>query len=517
MSEFQTNDDGYIAPSDHNITAIKNKLNAIGSGFCLAKWNQITLHLGTGMIHSCHHPVPHKIPLDEIRATPLALLNTSVMKAARKEMLANRKPKECDYCWRIETNDGNSDRYLKSIEPWALPTFDRTRQLTGDEDVFPSYLEVSFGNTCNMKCTYCGPEFSSMWVEDLKEHGPVKLNEGTPFTSWANGWQDLDSLNYRNRDTNPYLDTFWEIFPEVYPHLKVYRITGGEPLLNKELFKTLDWIKANPNPDLDLAINSNLAVPDKLWNRFVDAIVYLKDNKCLKKVSVFTSVEGWGSRAEYGRTGLDFGLFQSRYEQLCALGNINAVIMATYNIFSVTSFQQLLEWHLDLKAKYNPNNAVWSTEIKTGFNLLPGDSAVARRERNPHHATVVSIDIPYLRHPAPLDVQYVDDDLVEQYMLPTLDYMSKNVTNNSWSRHQGFEEHELEKLKRIIVNRLHFKNKGQTDRHDVEIQNAAFYDFVNDMDRRNKTDFCSVFPEMIPFYERCKHAREKLRNDSASI
>jgi hypothetical protein len=41
-----------------NPTEVKKKLDGVGCGFCLAKWTQVTMHLGTGMTHSCHHPSP---------------------------------------------------------------------------------------------------------------------------------------------------------------------------------------------------------------------------------------------------------------------------------------------------------------------------------------------------------------------------------------------------------------------------------------------------------------------------
>ena len=35
--------------------AMKDRLNKVGSGFCLAKWDQVTMHLHNGMTHSCPH------------------------------------------------------------------------------------------------------------------------------------------------------------------------------------------------------------------------------------------------------------------------------------------------------------------------------------------------------------------------------------------------------------------------------------------------------------------------------
>ena len=39
----------------------KIALDKVSTSYCVAKWNQVTIHLGTGMTHSCHHPTVHKI------------------------------------------------------------------------------------------------------------------------------------------------------------------------------------------------------------------------------------------------------------------------------------------------------------------------------------------------------------------------------------------------------------------------------------------------------------------------
>ena len=106
-------DNGQVqANHGDNFKTAKNLLDSTGAGFCLAKFTQVTMHLGTGMTHSCHHPVPHKIPLEEIAMDPAALFNTKHLKQARKEMLEGKRPKECDYCWRIEDSGGHSDRFF---------------------------------------------------------------------------------------------------------------------------------------------------------------------------------------------------------------------------------------------------------------------------------------------------------------------------------------------------------------------------------------------------------------------
>ena len=70
--------------SENQFEVIKNKLDSVGCGFCLAKWTQVTMHLHNGLTHSCHHPSPHKIPLQEIKNNPSALHNTRFKKEKRK-------------------------------------------------------------------------------------------------------------------------------------------------------------------------------------------------------------------------------------------------------------------------------------------------------------------------------------------------------------------------------------------------------------------------------------------------
>lgn len=490
-----------------NFKTAKTLLDSTGAGFCLAKFTQVTMHLGTGMTHSCHHPVPHKIPLEEIAMDPAALFNTKHLKQARKEMLEGTRPKECDYCWRIEDSGGHSDRFFKSIEPWALEHHDRIQASDPNDNFYPTYLEVDFSNVCNFKCAYCGPEYSTQWVEDLKRHGPIKLLANTSQVQWAQGYQkDLDSLAYKKREFNPYVDAFWKWFPEAYKHLKVYRITGGEPLLSKETFKSIDWFIANPNPDLEFNINTNLGVPDKLWDEFIKKVKVITSARAVKRFTVFTSVDGWGKKAEYVRAGLDFDLFKKRYEQLLKIPNVRATIMCTFNIFSVTSIKELLEWQLSLKRKYNNSNMAASWEVEYGIDLGEvGKSFTDRKAANPDQESVVGIDMPYLRQPWFLDAQYIDKATVQKYLIPAINFMARNTGQHIWNSHQGFEDYELEKFKRIVIQILtKIKAVEAGDNIDTILNRAKFYDFVNQLDARNGTNFLETFPEMTDFYYLCK-------------
>ena len=220
---------------DDNRKQMRKALNDKGPGFCLAKWTQVTMHLGVGLTHSCHHPVAHRIPLEELKDNPSALHNTGFKKEQRKAMLNGKRPSECDYCWRIEDQGNISDRVLKSMDSYSFSQYDAIANSTGDEEVYPKYVEVSFSNVCNFKCSYCGPTFSSKWAEEIKSKGPYELANGTAF-NWTT------DVPLKASEDNPYTDAFWKWYPEAVKHMHTFRITGGEPLLSKHTLKTLQFL-----------------------------------------------------------------------------------------------------------------------------------------------------------------------------------------------------------------------------------------------------------------------------------
>ena len=106
----------------------KKKLDSVSPSLCLAKWQQVTVHLQNGHTHSCHHPQTHKVPLEELEKNSSALHNTTYKKFQRKLMLEGKRPDECDYCWKVEDTKGDhySDRIKKSSNStWAMPYFDQ--------------------------------------------------------------------------------------------------------------------------------------------------------------------------------------------------------------------------------------------------------------------------------------------------------------------------------------------------------------------------------------------------------
>lgn len=533
MPKTKLNDVGFtrhqrsqdIIINDDNMQKMKSLLDETGPGFCLAKWTQVTMHLGAGLTHSCHHPKVHKIPLEELKDNPGALHNTKFKKEQRKKMLNGERPSECDFCWRIEDCSKQiSDRVLKSMDTFSVSDYDDISELTGDENVYPRYVEVSFGNVCNLKCSYCGPTFSSKWVEENNQHGIIKFEDGDQYNA------NNQYTQIKNREDNPYTDAFWKWWPEAVKHMHTFRITGGEPLLNKHTMRTLKFLLENPNPDLEVAVNSNGCPPDKIWIEFTSIVNKLLSTNSIKKFTLFVSAESVEEAAEFSRTGLDWNLFTSNIEYFIDnTVNTRVTFMAAFNIFSITTIGEFLEYVLYLKRKYNKSGLYkWMEERGVDIKPLLLDKTGTKYNNkdmvNDNQSDVdlrISVDLPYVRSPEFLDVRIVTTELLNKFLVPAVDYMYRNISNGEWQGAVGFEDWEALKLKRILIDCLIWQDLlNANDDHATSHQknmSIHFYQFIQQYQKRRNVNFLNVFPEMKSFMSICEkeyNAKIKKKNES---
>ena len=458
----------------------RQKLDTISPSFCAAKWQQVTLHLGNGTNHSCHHPQVHSFDLDDIKNNPDALHNTKYKKKLRKQMLEGERPRECDYCWRVE--DANaafvdtqsevfSDRVVKSADNWAKPYIDDLAAKPWDEDVYPTYVEVDFENTCNFKCAYCSPSYSSQWAKEVRDHGHYEFDSDPNLN-----FNDMAHIMEHSKmplapEDNPYIEAFWNWFPEAVKHMQHFRVTGGEPLMSKNLMKVLDYLIANPQPGLKFYVNSNLNPSKALWDKFLEKIDLMKENKSVHSISMFTSCEAHGKAAEYIRFGMDYNVWLKNLETLLDK-DIQTTIMSTFNVLSIGTYRLFLEDILKLKKKY-------MTPVKSALLL---------------------IDTPYVRHPEFL-AAWLAGPTEREIFADTITWMYQNMERRSWPPlcGNGFFEHEIEQLRRVFDTATELHHSYWHNDKMVGLR-RVFYQFVNEYDKRRGTNFLETFPELEEIY-----------------
>ncbi len=454
------------------MSAAEEMQSKLGPALCLAKWQQVSLHLPTGLNNSCYHPPLHKIDAEAIKTNPSALHNTEHKKQQRVIMLKNERPAECSYCWKMEDTGNLSDRHYRSGEPWAAEHYDEIKNSTGSEDTVPSYVEVNFNHACNLKCSYCSPQFSSSWADEVTRHGPyptsVPHNDPNHFAS--------SRRPIPAREANPYVDAFWEWWPELYPKLKHFRMTGGEPLMDKNTYKVFDYVLAMPKPDLHLNVTSNFSVETKLMDQYLDYVRRLCDTQIEHFMQYVSLDTGLHRQAEYIRSGLVFNrLFENVHRYLDKIPNRNSLtFIITMNNLSVVGLQRLLEWILNLRMLYSKTHQrVW-------------------------------FDTPVLRTPSWQSLQILPPVYADR-LERIAEWMELNLETPE-KPFRGFKDYEVQRLRRDIA---WMREGSKLDPEYVKLQRADFFRFFNEYDRRNSLDFITTFPEMIEFWKECKyHAQE---------
>lgn len=457
-------------PSDpyyRQTLATKEKLNKVSPSFCLAKWLQVSIHLTTGRTHSCYHPVPHKIPLDELGNNPGALHNTKYKKEQRKKMKEGIRPEECTYCWQVEDLKGEhlSDRFFRSSEEWALPRFSEVVNNPWDYDVLPAYVEVNFNQACQLKCTYCSPVLSSSWEQEMKKRGPYALTRPHVPVEY---FEKEGIMPIPLGAPNPYVEAFWKWWPSLYPELKVFRMTGGEPLLDENTFKVLDYAKEHSNKELSISITSNMCPPDKNFDRFIKVLKEILGKGHIKSFLLFASIDTVGPQSEYIRWGLNYSQFMKNIHRvLSEVPQASVTFINTFNLMSVVGFEDFLSMVQGLRSEYSQS---WQR---------------------------VHFDTPRLYSPHFLVGRLLTDRYFK-ILKTQIDWM-KERKNQKEQDLVGFSETEIEKAERLLswLKEPLDKKKSQLGRRD-------FYFFVQDYDQRRGLKFTEVFPEMKDFYELCQ-------------
>ena len=249
--------------------------------------------------------------------------NTPRKIADRQRMLAGQWPEHgCNYCKDIEAAGGASDRITNLNFPGIHSPIELDTDPTAVR-VTPRMLEVYFDNTCNLKCLYCGPYFSSLWDAENVKHGLPAFNKSKNVES---NKQKLFDWLKKNRQ-----------------HLTVFNILGGEPLYQIELEECLDLFEQFPAPELKLQIFTNLNAKLSHVKKIVERIKTLVDSDKIREFEITASLDCWGAPQEYVRYPLDLTVWEQNFDYLLSQHWINLIINSTVTPLTVKTLPDLLE------------------------------------------------------------------------------------------------------------------------------------------------------------------------------
>lgn len=271
-------------------------------------------------------------------------------------MLAGEWGDECVRCEReFSTTAKSRNMYERSAE-WAKDiTYEKTKALTQPDGTinttdFPVvFLDLRFGNKCNLKCVMCSPTDSDRWYDDyVAIWGKTTCSGGGSKVSLTQNQRG----KYIITDNSMNWFTDKKIWDTLKLHMgsitRIY-VAGGEPTLISEHFDFLQQcIDHGYSKNMCIEYNSNIStIPAQAWE------IWGK----FKQIIIGCSVDGIGEINNLIR-------FPSKWEKIEA--TLNKLYNAPSNfLFHLTVSNQILNiWNfpefIDYMFKHsNRDHPLW--------------------------------------------------------------------------------------------------------------------------------------------------------------
>ena len=304
--EFLSGKDSESAEINEEIKQFINTYAPLGKVFpivtetsCLSKWNSSSLYLPLGQTSSCCLADNLDLTLDNFDN----FHNLPRKIEDRELMLQGKWPTSgCEHCIHVEAEDGFSER-LDSNQTRGLTPVELELDPTATS-VTPTNLDIFVNNTCNFSCLYCSETLSSQIQNENKKFGTfnqngVVINSGDiPINDSVQDQMFIKLIRWLDNNISK---------------LKRLYLLGGEPFLQhdllSEIFSILD---KNPCPQLELAMFSNMNVPEKYWRKYTSKVKELALTGKIKRFDLIGSIDCWGHEASYVRRGLDLDILDRR-------------------------------------------------------------------------------------------------------------------------------------------------------------------------------------------------------------
>jgi len=294
---------------------------------CQLKWAWSTIALTKGTTSSCHRVDSHAFNISDFN-----FHNTQEKINQRTLMLDGQWPKAgCQYCENIErTGVGQSDRQFFLQIPNLSPV-----ELESDPTavvVSPTILEVYLDNTCNLSCVYCVPELSSRIEHEMKKFGDFEKN-GLVLKNTFKRSDDYDQIQVK----------FWEWMEKNAHTLERIHLLGGESFYQRQFETFFDFFDANPCPNLEFNVVTNLMLTQDKLKRYVEKFKKLLIDRKIKRLDITASIDCWGPQQEFVRHGLDLTQWRENFEYLIDQKWIKLNINNTISVLTIKTMPELID------------------------------------------------------------------------------------------------------------------------------------------------------------------------------
>ena len=454
-----------------NSTTKVSPLNTI----CDLKWNYPIFNMDRGEFRSCCRTPSNKVTEEELQTQGIdAFLNSPKMLQSRLDLIQGVKTPDCKTCWNIEDNGMSSPRQGSELfwkhmkEKRQIPSTleysdDKLKTILGTitnlndprlKSNYPYMLEISLGNTCDMKCMYCNHHYSTQWATEEIKLGRISQEQ------YDREFPKAPAI---------FNEKFWEWFNEVgVKHLGRIGIIGGEPLIMPEFYLMVDKLiesrqKSPKKKRTSFWIVTNLNTPKNYLEKFLQYLPKLSETF---DVEILVSMESVGTKAEYIRNGLDWNKFTTNLDTLLSRKdvNFNFGFIPSLNALSVSSLKDFVMFAEGLYHKHGRPVAIKQ-------NIINFPSHQSPFILTPDFAKYVDECIEYMEPKIP------DMPIVPDY-------------HGRWDTFVEFIKELSESLKNNTIDKTN--------------ERRYFANWFDDFDNRRKMHLLETFPEYTEFYNMCK-------------
>ena len=321
--------------------------------------------------------------------------NSPAIRDMRLKMLRGETVPECQTCYTKE-DSGYSSRRQSSNKRYHKFTIERASELTdsnGYTTQRPRFLDMRFGNLCNLKCVMCHSNSSNQWYDDhvrlFGQDDWVKNN--LLFT--GKKWIDKGQMDWWQSES------FWQQMDEFKSELRHLQMVGGEPLMIEKHYDFLQQlVDTGDAQHIKLEYDTNLTNVQpraiELWKEF-------------RSVNIRVSVDDYGEQNRYIR-------YPSNYEKIIEnillvqeLETVKLDIAITWQVMNAYTVLNLLDDIQRLQINANLNMRILSQPAWYDVKILPTDSIVEIYENSQHKDKVQHL-INYMKDNPDVDKQQID-------------------------------------------------------------------------------------------------------------
>jgi sulfatase maturation enzyme AslB (radical SAM superfamily) len=216
----------------------------------------------------------------------------------RNTVINNEIDPGCSYCLK-------PDVLPHPMRTGANQFFSSKPQYTPGES--PEWLDIRFGNFCNLKCMMCTPNNSSQIEQEYNNNTAAYNALGIGHNT---GWKRFSIEDRAASEEN------WWDNPDIFDHVvkiankaKYVNFSGGEPLMMPQLYDLMDAM----DPNCIITFNTNLT---RVTARTLASI------KRFKNVTLQVSLDGVGAHQEYIRWNSNWEELDRNIRTMCDLPNV---------------------------------------------------------------------------------------------------------------------------------------------------------------------------------------------------